>query len=145
MGNPRSQQRMLVQNGGVPLPRQPSPACAATQLFPPNATGPPIKLPKASIVRRAPVVLVVAAELGVKGLLQLVHRIVPVRLTNVVRVVRREGVLKRMRVCLQFWRRPRRKGGQCYTVRQITQLSDARQEGKKHFRDKEPKDNYYGE
>jgi hypothetical protein len=81
MCNPRLQQRVLAQDCGIPLPRHPSPACAATQLFPPNATDPPIKLPKASVVRRSPVVLVVAAELGVKGLLLLVHRIVPVRLT----------------------------------------------------------------
>ena len=72
---------MLVQDRGIPLPRQPSPTCAATQLFPPNATDDPIKLPKASVVRRSPVILVVAAELGVKGLLLLVHRIVPVRFT----------------------------------------------------------------
>ena len=81
MCNPRSQQRMLLQDCGIPLPRQPSPTCAATQLFPPNATDDPIKLPKASVVRRSPVILVVAAELGVKGLLLLVHRIVPVHLT----------------------------------------------------------------
>ena len=81
MCNPRSQQRMLLQDCGIPLPRQPSPTCAATQLFPPNTTDAPIKLPKASVVRRSPVILVVAAELGVKGLLLLVHRIVPVRLT----------------------------------------------------------------
>jgi hypothetical protein len=72
---------MLVQDRGIPLPRQPSPTCAATQLFPPNTTDPPIKLPKALVVRRSPVILVVAAELGVKRLLLLVHRIVPVRFT----------------------------------------------------------------
>ena len=72
---------MLLQDCGIPLPRQPSPTCAATQLFPPNATDDPIKLPKASVVRPSPVILVVAAELGVKGLLLLVHRIVPVRFT----------------------------------------------------------------
>ena len=69
---------MLPQDFGEPLPRQPSPACAATQPFPPDTTDLPIELPKTMVVRRSPVVLVVAAELGIKGFLLLVHRIVPV-------------------------------------------------------------------
>ena len=40
----------------------------------------PIELPDAPVVRRAPVVLVVAPEFGVEGLLLRVHRVVPVRL-----------------------------------------------------------------
>ena len=41
---------------------------------------PPIELPDAAVVRRTPIVLVMAAEFGVKGFLLLSYRIVPVLL-----------------------------------------------------------------
>src|SRR5258708_6059906 len=80
MRDPRSQQRMLPQEFNKPLPRQRSPTRAATQPFPPDATDRPIELPETTVVRRSAVILVVAAELGVQGLLLLVHRIVPMLL-----------------------------------------------------------------
>jgi hypothetical protein len=64
----------------ISFPRQPSPACAATQPLPPDATGAPIELPETAAVRRSPVVLVVAAELGVQSFLLGGHRLVPMLL-----------------------------------------------------------------
>ena len=67
----------------VPLPRQPLSARSATQPGPPDATDSPVELPETAIVRRASVVLVMAAELGVQGLLLCVHRVMPVLLAPV--------------------------------------------------------------
>src|SRR5260370_29692659 len=72
---------MLPQEFNKPLPRQPSPARAATQPFPPDSTARPIELPETTVVRRSAVILVVAAELDVQGFQLLVHRIVPMFLT----------------------------------------------------------------
>src|SRR5216684_3106214 len=71
---------MLPQDFVIAIPRQPSPARAATQPFLPYPTEAPIELLKTAVVRRSSVVLVVAAELGVQGFPLLVHRLVPVLL-----------------------------------------------------------------
>src|SRR5216684_5910204 len=71
---------MLPQDFVIAIPRQPSPARAATQPFLPYPTDAPIELLKTAVVRRSSVVLVVAAELGVQGFPLLVHRLVPVLL-----------------------------------------------------------------
>src|SRR5437588_313618 len=69
---------MLSQDCRVSLPRQPSPARAATQPFPPDTTDLPIEQPETAIVRRSPVIPVVAAELSIQGFHLLAHRFVPV-------------------------------------------------------------------
>src|SRR5258708_32039350 len=69
---------MRPQEFNKPLPRQPSPARAATQPSPPDTTDRPIYLPETTVVRRSAVILVVAAELGVQGFQLHVHRLVPV-------------------------------------------------------------------
>src|ERR1700732_688907 len=71
---------MLPQDFVISFPRQPSPACAATQALLPYPTDAPIELLETAVVRRSSVVLVVAAELGVQGFLLRVHRLVPVLL-----------------------------------------------------------------
>lgn len=71
---------MLPQDFGIAFPRQPPPARAATQPLPPDATDSPIELPETLVVCRSPVILVVAAELGVEDFLLLSHRLVPVLL-----------------------------------------------------------------
>ena len=50
--------------------------CPAAQPFPPDAQDSCIELPNCPVVRRASVVLVMAAELDVQGFLLLAHRIV---------------------------------------------------------------------
>src|SRR5258708_32383313 len=72
---------MRPQEFNKPLPRQPSPARAATQPSPPDTTDRPIYLPETTVVRRSAVILVVAAELGVQGFQLQVHRLVPMFLT----------------------------------------------------------------
>ncbi|HXM93298.1 MAG TPA: hypothetical protein VOA64_03440 [Candidatus Dormibacteraeota bacterium] len=62
------------------LPRQFLPASSATEPLPPDFADGPIELPKASGVRRTSVILVVASELGIEGLLLLVHRLMAVLL-----------------------------------------------------------------
>src|SRR5438034_10838501 len=57
----------------VSLPRHPVPSRAAIEPLPPDPYDTPIELQKALRVRRSAVVLVVASELGVEGLLLLVH------------------------------------------------------------------------
>src|SRR5580658_1731681 len=69
---------MVPQDCVIAIPRQPSPARAATQPFLPDPPDPPIELLETAVVRRSSVVLVVAAEFGVQGFLLLVHRLVPV-------------------------------------------------------------------
>jgi hypothetical protein len=64
-----------------PLPRQAVPASTAIEPLAPEAPGTPIEPKQTAVVRRSPVILVVASELGVEDLLLLVHRIVPVFLT----------------------------------------------------------------
>jgi hypothetical protein len=56
---------MLPEDFLKPLPRHPVPTGAATQPFTPNTSDPLVELPNTAVVRRASVVLVVAAELGV--------------------------------------------------------------------------------
>jgi len=56
-------------------PRQPRRTRSAIESVVPESTGAAIELPKAQRVRRAPVVLVVAPELGIEGLLLLFHRL----------------------------------------------------------------------
>src|ERR1700745_272529 len=72
---------MLPQDFVKSFPRQPPPARAATQPLLPDATDAPIELPETLVVCRSPVILVVAAELGVEDFLLLSHRLVPVLLT----------------------------------------------------------------
>jgi len=64
----------------VSLPRHPIPSRAAIEPLPPDPFDTPIELQKALRVCRAAVVLVVASELGVEGLLLLVHHRMPVLL-----------------------------------------------------------------
>src|SRR6516225_3537879 len=78
--DPRTQQRMLPQDFSIAFPRQPSPACTAAEPFSPDPANSPIELPETAIVRRASVILVVASELGIQGLLLLIHRVVAVLL-----------------------------------------------------------------
>jgi hypothetical protein len=68
------QQRVLAEQGIVFRPRQPRPARPAIEPLVPEFAGAPIELPEALGVRRSPVVLVVAPELGIEGLRLLVHR-----------------------------------------------------------------------
>ena len=65
---------MPTKEGIVVIPRQPRPTRSAIEPVVPEPTGGAIELPKTLEVRRAPVVLVVAPELGIEGLLLLVHR-----------------------------------------------------------------------
>ena len=65
---------MPTKEGIVVIPRQPRPTRSAIEPVVPEPTGAAIELPKTLEVRRAPVVLVVAPELGIEGLLLLVHR-----------------------------------------------------------------------
>ena len=65
---------MPTKEGIVVSPRQPRPTRSAIEPVVPEPTGGAIELPKTLEVRRAPVVLVVAPELGIEGLLLLVHR-----------------------------------------------------------------------
>ena len=58
----------------VSLPRHPVSARATIQPLSPDPNNTPIELQKALRVCRASVVLVVASELGVEGLLLLIHR-----------------------------------------------------------------------
>ena len=69
---------MLTQDCFVPLPRHPLTACAAAQPVMPDTPDLPVEPPKTSVVRRSPIVLVMAAELGVQGFLLLGHGLVPV-------------------------------------------------------------------
>ena len=56
-------------------PRQFPPASSATEPLPPDLADCPIELPEAPGIRRTSVILVVASELGIEGLLLLVHRL----------------------------------------------------------------------
>ena len=80
MSDPRRQQRMTPQELGISLPRHSVAARATIQPLPPDPNNTPIELQKALRVCRAAVVLVVASELGVEGLLLLVHRCMSVLL-----------------------------------------------------------------
>jgi len=73
MRDPRSQQGMVTKEECVPRPRHCLPARSATEPLPPDIADGPIELPEASGVCGASVILVVAAELSVEGLLLLVH------------------------------------------------------------------------
>ena len=64
---------MPTKEFGISLPRQPVPSRAAIEPLPPDPYDAPIELQKALRVCRSAVVLVVASELGVEGLLLLVH------------------------------------------------------------------------
>ena len=74
MSDPGPQQRMTSKECVISLPRQPVFARTAIEPLPPDSYDSPIELQKTLIVCRAAVVLVVALELGVEGLLLLVHR-----------------------------------------------------------------------
>src|SRR6266576_3450445 len=78
MCDPGEQQWVATEDLSISLPRQPHPASSTTEPLPPGATNFPIELHDAFVVRRSSVVLVVAPELGVKGLLLFLHRIVAV-------------------------------------------------------------------
>ena len=69
---------MTTEKFGISLPRHPLPASSATEPLPPDIADCPKELPETSGVRRASVVLVVAPELGVEGLLLPVHRLMAV-------------------------------------------------------------------
>src|SRR5438552_1425191 len=80
MSNLRRHQRIPAKELVISLPRQPVPSRAAIEPLPPDPYDAPIELEKALRVCRSAVVLVVASELGVEGLLPLVHRGMPVLL-----------------------------------------------------------------
>jgi len=65
---------MMSKELGISLPRHPVSARATIQTLSPNSYDAPIELQKALRVCRSAVILVVASELGVEGLLLLVHR-----------------------------------------------------------------------
>src|SRR5712691_4798996 len=71
---------MLTEECSIFLPRQPSPASATIEPFPPESTDSPIELLYVREVRRSSVVLVVASEFGVEDFLLLVHRLMSVLL-----------------------------------------------------------------
>jgi hypothetical protein len=72
---------MLPQDCVISIPRQRTRACSTTQPLAPDTTYASIELPDAVVVRRAPIVLVVATEFGVQGFLLLVHWRAPVLFT----------------------------------------------------------------
>ena len=74
---------MLPQDSVISIPRQRPPACSTTQPLAPDTTYASIELPDAVIVRRASIVLVVAAEFGVQGFLLLAHWRAPMLFTPV--------------------------------------------------------------
>src|SRR5262249_10871893 len=74
VADPREQQRVSAEEGMIVIPRQPRPTRSSIEPVVPEPTGATIELPKTLEVRRAPVVLVVAPELGIEDLLLLVHR-----------------------------------------------------------------------
>ena len=76
--DPRLQQRVSAEKGIVFLPRQPPPASAAIEPLVPESAGAAVELPETLVVRPPPVVLVVAPEFGIEGLLLLVHRFMSV-------------------------------------------------------------------
>ena len=76
--DPRRRQWILSQDHIELVPRQHLSARAAVQPCPPNTADLPIEPVNTPIVRSASVVLVVAAELGIQGLLLLAHRVVAV-------------------------------------------------------------------
>ncbi len=69
---------MVTEEFVILLPRQFLPASSATEPLPPDFADCPIELPEASSVRRTSVILVVASELGIEGLLLLVRRLMAV-------------------------------------------------------------------
>ena len=80
MHNAGWQQGKLRQQCFILLPRHLCPTSTATEPCTPVVPDPPIELPDTPVIRRAPVILVVAPEFGVEDLLLLVHRIVHVLL-----------------------------------------------------------------
>ena len=74
---------MLTEECSIFLPRQPSPASATIEPFPPESTDSPIELLYVREVRRSSVVLVVASEFGVEDFLLLIHRLMSVLLRAV--------------------------------------------------------------
>src|ERR1700746_970520 len=74
MSDPWRQQRMTSKERGISLPRQSVSARTAIEPLPPDSYDSPIELQKTLRVCRAAIVLVVASELGVEGLLLFVHR-----------------------------------------------------------------------
>jgi hypothetical protein len=79
MGYPRKQQRMATEEFYIFSPRHSLPASSATEPLPPDIADCPIELPDAPGVRRSSVILVVAPEFGIEGLLLFLHRLVSVR------------------------------------------------------------------
>jgi hypothetical protein len=71
---------MPTKEFGISLPRHPVPSRAAIEPLPLDPHDSPIELQKTLRVCRSAVVLVVASELGVEGLLLLIHRCMPVLL-----------------------------------------------------------------
>src|ERR1700675_3379755 len=80
MHNSGWQQGKVTQKSFILLPRHLRPTSTATEPRTPDIPDLPIELPDAPVVRRAPVVLVVAPKFGVEGLLLRAHRVVPVLL-----------------------------------------------------------------
>src|SRR5262249_21788654 len=72
------QQGKLTQKSFILLPRHLRPTSSATEPRTPDMPDLPIELPDARVVRRAPVILVVAPKFGVEGSLLRVHSVVPV-------------------------------------------------------------------
>ena len=76
----RAKQWMTREKARKNLPIQGIPTGPAIEPFLPDATDRPIELPKTPVVRRSSVVLVMALQLPVKGLLLLLNRIMPMLL-----------------------------------------------------------------
>src|ERR1700730_7614392 len=81
MHNSGWRQGKLTQKSFILHPRHLRPTSTATEPRTPDIPDLPIELADTPIVRRAPVVLVVAPKFGVEGLLLRVHRVVHVLLT----------------------------------------------------------------
>jgi hypothetical protein len=69
---------VVTEEFGILLPRQFVPTSSATEPLPPDFANCPVEPPEAPGVRRTSVILVVASELGVEGLLLFLHKLMAV-------------------------------------------------------------------
>jgi len=77
MSDPGAQQGMALQKVNIRGPREALAARAPVEPLVPETKDPPIELPQTSVVRRASVVLVVAPQFRIEGLLLLRHGVMP--------------------------------------------------------------------
>ena len=78
--NTRASQRIALEEMSKLIPVQGMPASPAIKPILPGTTDRSIELPETAVIRRPPVILVVALHFPIKGLLLLLYRIVPMRL-----------------------------------------------------------------